>query len=299
MSACLTPTQLCGPYITSVSLMSFALVKYVVSGQRSRTLKLKSPCWQLRLDPPRVFLSHDWPQSISSHGDVPRLVREKRFLADEIAADTLGSPPLRDLLHLLQPAYWFAAHLHVRFAALVKHDGQKTLIRGQSIATVQQQNGSGPTSQNSNRLALGQRRAMAPSVPVVRNEDEIDVEIDDLDEVDRDLVATPPPSAVPVPTNVDEIKLDDVESEVEEAKHFGVNGHGSLVNPDEVKLDDLEDEVDGVSEPDAAATTAPPALPKLATTRFLALSKCLPGKDFLQVCAYVFHSSTLFLLKTI
>ena len=31
------------------------------------------------------------------------------------------SPPLMDLLRLLKPALWFAAHLHVKFAAVVPH----------------------------------------------------------------------------------------------------------------------------------------------------------------------------------
>lgn len=75
-------------------------------------------------DPERkvnVFLSHDWPRGIEQYGDVATLVRRKPFFQQEIQSNTLGSPAGELLLHTLRPAYWFAAHLHVKFAALVRH----------------------------------------------------------------------------------------------------------------------------------------------------------------------------------
>ncbi|MDP2437888.1 MAG: lariat debranching enzyme, partial [archaeon] len=69
---------------------------------------------QLR-QPLDLFLSHDWPQGVSSFGDTQRLVRLKSRADDmlrEIRQNTLGSPPLAALLHSLRPSYWFAAHLH-------------------------------------------------------------------------------------------------------------------------------------------------------------------------------------------
>jgi lariat debranching enzyme len=33
----------------------------------------------------------------------------------------LGNPGSEKLLHVLQPSFWFAAHLHVKFAAVVRH----------------------------------------------------------------------------------------------------------------------------------------------------------------------------------
>ncbi|KAL0956930.1 hypothetical protein HGRIS_003034 [Hohenbuehelia grisea] len=171
------------------------------------------------LSPPQIFLSHDWPQSITQYGDERGLLRRKKFLAPDVQSGKLGSPPLMGLLRTLQPEWWFAAHLHTRFEASVIHEPQHA--------------------------------SPSDPPPVIasggENPDEIMVALDD-DEVEE--------TVAPV-TNVE------VTEKVEDSLH----------NPDEIILDDEEENV----------AAPPPPPPKLRDTKFLALDKCLPNREFLEV----------------
>ncbi|KAL1167159.1 hypothetical protein V6Z11_A06G247200 [Gossypium hirsutum] len=64
-----------------------------------------------------IFLSHDWPLSIIDYGNW-QLIQQGTF----------GSKPAAQLLKKLKPSYWFSAHLHCKFTALVEHEegGQVT-----------------------------------------------------------------------------------------------------------------------------------------------------------------------------
>jgi lariat debranching enzyme len=72
-----------------------------------------------------VFLSHDWPRGIEQHGDTAALLRQKPFFANDVQHNQLGSPANMELLHALQPTFWFAAHLHVKFTATVRHANRR------------------------------------------------------------------------------------------------------------------------------------------------------------------------------
>ncbi|XP_037937095.1 lariat debranching enzyme [Teleopsis dalmanni] len=71
-----------------------------------------------------IFISHDWPQGIYNYGNKAQLLRFKPFLREDMENDRLGSKPCEELLKKLQPNYWFSAHLHCKFAALVDHREQ-------------------------------------------------------------------------------------------------------------------------------------------------------------------------------
>ncbi|XP_023230512.1 lariat debranching enzyme-like [Centruroides sculpturatus] len=76
-------------------------------------------------EPIDIFISHDWPRGIYHYGNKNALLKQKSFFRDEIEKNTLGSRPAEELLHKLKPKYWFAAHLHCKFAAVVQHNSDE------------------------------------------------------------------------------------------------------------------------------------------------------------------------------
>lgn len=78
-------------------------------------------------EPVDIVISHDWPRGIYNYGNTARLLQQKKFFAAEVRSNSLGCRPTEGLLGQLKPKYWFAAHLHCKFAALVNHqDGTCT-----------------------------------------------------------------------------------------------------------------------------------------------------------------------------
>jgi lariat debranching enzyme len=71
-----------------------------------------------------LMLSHDWPLGIEQHGNTQALLRKKPYFRAEVEQNCLGSPPNREMLDTVKPKWWFSAHLHVKFAATVRHTSE-------------------------------------------------------------------------------------------------------------------------------------------------------------------------------
>lgn len=67
-------------------------------------------------------MSHDWPRGVHKYGNEQQLLKFKPFFRDDIENNKLGSPSCHDLLMHMKPKYWFSAHLHCQFSAVIPHD---------------------------------------------------------------------------------------------------------------------------------------------------------------------------------
>jgi len=204
-----------------------------------------------------IGISHDWPKGVEWNGDHNFLFRKKPDFKQESLDGTLGSTAAKYVMDRLRPPYWFAAHMHIKFAATSAYS-TKSLSNEQEIAAAV------PTTNGATTLP------QVKSKPVIQNEDEIALDTDS----DED--------SAPAPTNgqskpVDQGKVAHDEIEADEA-----NASSSVVP------EDLRAQLPAAFvRPQAASRHTPgqPVPPGITndTVRFLALDKCLPGRKFLQL----------------
>ncbi|KAK6439877.1 lariat debranching enzyme [Oleoguttula sp. CCFEE 5521] len=226
-----------------------------------------------------VGISHDWPRGVEWKGDWAKLFRRKGHFEEDARSGQLGSVAAKLVMERLRPRWWFSAHLHCKFAGVVKYG--------------EQSNGAGVTNGSA---ATSSSLPSVPFAPGPKNAEEIELDLDD----DDDEASAINDAAVVKSVNPDEIDL-----ELEDEDNAGV----APVAPGQ-GLDGVQVQLDGSKStataplhtaPDLAAARAalpasfhkppnsaqstsshPPDITN-TTTHFLALDKCLPNRDFLQL----------------
>ena len=204
-----------------------------------------------------VGISHDWPNGVEWMGDWKRLFKKKDLFEADARNGTLGSQAARFVLDRLRPPWWFSAHMHCKFAAVVSHERDGEKLKGQVDSG---QEGTREAlkigTSNPNEIPLGvdgNEEAVELAAPV-KNEAEIDLDMDD-----------------------DEEKIVPYASKEFEPQAAAQPALGLI--PEDIRAQLPA----SFSKPQKRQALQPPPAIKNKTTNFLALDKCLPHREFLQI----------------
>ncbi|KAG0242117.1 lariat debranching enzyme [Mortierella sp. GBA43] len=259
-------------------------------------------------EPLDVFMSHDWPRGIEQYGNTRMLLRSKKHFIQEVKSNTLGSPAFEKVLIALRPTQWFSAHLHCRFTAQVywneDRPQQGELLQvGSQMPLEQPQQPTGGQTSSGNPDAINfelsdsegdanAKPTTATTSQVVKNPDEIDIALDDDDD---DVVVAKPTTTTTsqVVKNPDEIDItlddDDDEGQVQDTKEEKKEMAAPASNPDEIQIgmdDEGEEESEetskGQQQQQSSTSSSASTRQRASCTKFLALDKCLPKRNFLE-----------------
>ena len=210
-----------------------------------------------------IGISHDWPRGVEWMGNWKALFAKKDLFEADARAGTLGSSAVKYVLDRLRPPHWFAAHLHCKFSATIRHHSNTDATDnpppiGPSEPGVA--NRLGPASNakvDLTELQMTRQKSIMP-----HNQDEIEIDLDlegDADNADVQNTPAGAETANPIHTLAREIPTtvpDDIRAQLPSSFSRPV----PLVVP----------------------LPAPRAITNTMTS-FLALDKCLPHRKFLQV----------------
>ncbi|KAK3626394.1 lariat debranching enzyme [Elasticomyces elasticus] len=203
-----------------------------------------------------IGISHDWPKGVVWKGNSKQLFRYKSFLEDDARSGQLGSAAALEVMNRLRPLYWFSAHLHCKYVAIVEHE-----VASEST-TASSANGSSVVPKNDEEIDLDSdlNDDTQPAAPTT-NADEIDLELED----DTNGIAPVAPGQ----------GLDGAQVNVEDATA------GPIVSEEAARAA-LPEAFRRPKPYEPEVVEHPPSIAN-KTTHFLALDKCMPGKDFLQL----------------
>ncbi|KAI4207672.1 MAG: hypothetical protein LQ348_000520 [Seirophora lacunosa] len=211
-----------------------------------------------------VGISHDWPRKIEWQGDYTQLFRFKPHFKSDAQSGRLGSLAAMYVMNRLRPRWWFAAHLHCKYSAIVEFNRVADSTPVTNSTGAPYPSDGAKNVQNKNEIDLGNYTEN----PLL------------------DGGASGPQAKI---QNNDEIDLD-MEDDVPAVSELPSQNHGSTVAQASENSNDVPSELREqlpASFARPVPTSAPPVSHPEAitneTTHFLALDKCLPGRRFLQI----------------
>ncbi|XP_014554652.1 hypothetical protein COCVIDRAFT_39527 [Bipolaris victoriae FI3] len=196
-----------------------------------------------------IGLSHDWPRGMEWKGNFRQLFKWKPDFEQEAKDGTLGSVAAKTVLERLRPPHWFSAHMHAKFPAVWEH-----VDTSNSTEQSNHTEGAPAAVVNASEIDLDMTDDTGVSAP--KNDAEIDLDMDE-DEA----------PAAPAVESKEKSKPTTTESESEISQDIR-----SLL-PESFSRPKLE----------PVPTLPFPEEITNKTTKFLALDKCLPKRNFLQL----------------
>ena len=241
--------------------------------------------------PVDIGISHDWPKGVEWKGNWKQLFRFKKHFEEDARSGQLGSVAAKEVMEWLRPKWWFSAHLHCKYAAVVEHEKkaveQKALPGALDGAS---------DAKNEDEIDLDDGGAtVAPNGTnsASKNDDEVDLDADEDEPKPAAAAVTAATDAPSKVTNADELDLeleDDQDGVAPVAPGQGLHGVSVPVEKDSaapgptISLEAARAELpDSFKKPEPRKPAAHPAGITNTTTSFLALDKCLPNRHFLQL----------------
>ncbi|OJD37686.1 lariat debranching enzyme [Diplodia corticola] len=210
-----------------------------------------------------VGLSHDWPRGVEWMGNYKWLWRKKDQFEVDANNGQLGSVAAKYVLDRLRPSHWFSAHLHIKYPAIVDH---KNGVANEASA-------SAPSAPKEPEVEVSPQK----------NEDEIDLDMDDDAEIQQ---TEPKPAVDKSPSTAAQVNTDEIDLGLEDVETGPAAATSAQDTPAEVPGDLIAQLPASFAphpeHPKPAGLPFPEDI-KNETTKFLALDKCLPRRDFLQV----------------
>ena len=233
-----------------------------------------------------IGLSHDWPSEIEQFGNVKQLIRKKPFFKADIEKGELGSPLNRYLIHYLEARYWFSAHLHVKFEAKIYSKDSKNYL--DSLPK--------DCSLKAEKEVLNKRLKDASEK---LDSEEIQIDMDEnleqplnTEEIVMDMDEEELLTKEEIVIGMDEKVLKTVtpfNSEEIPIHNSNIESRNVIIpsNRDEISIDMDEGPKENTNQSTSSNLPTSPLRKKAKQesqyTNFLALDKCLPKRQFLQV----------------